>query len=61
MMKHSIFTTIVFTISAALFAPVSNAQNAPLQITNANHTSTGMTLHWTSAGTNTAFTIQTRG
>ena len=32
----------------------------PLQITNAHRDLTGMTLQWTSAGANTAYTVQTR-
>jgi len=61
MAKYPVFKVIVAAIGIALLAFSSKAQNTgPLQITNAHRDLNGMTLQWTSAGTNAAFTIQTR-
>lgn len=61
MTKHPVFKVIVAAIGTVLLAFSSNAQNTgPLQITNATRELGGMTLHWSSAGTDAAYTIQTR-
>jgi pimeloyl-ACP methyl ester carboxylesterase len=61
MKRPSVFFAAAITHVIALLAVNSSAQSTgSLLITNANRTPTAMTLHWTSAGTNVGYTIQSR-
>lgn len=61
MKKTEAFRTISTALAVALQAFSANAQGtSPLEITNAYRTAAGMTLGWTTARTNVAYTVQGR-